>query len=93
LLNDFANFVNNYKIKQKIFISFIIKRSKTIITIFKVIISTFFINIIVFVLLSKKCNRLSKIIENALIFKKREKLSKIETTTNNKQDNDVEIFS
>jgi len=93
LLNDFANFVNNYKIKHKIFISFIIKRSKTIITIFKVIISTFLINIIVFVLLSKKRNRLSKIIENAIIFKKREKLSKIETTTNNKQDNDVEIFS
>jgi len=93
LLNNFANLVNNYKIKYKIFIFFIIKRSKTIIIIFEVIVSTSLIDIIVFVLLLKKRDRLSKITKNASISKKREKLSKIETTTNSKQDNDVEIFS
>jgi len=93
LLNDFANLVNNYETKYEMLILFIIRRSKTIITISKVIVSTFLINIIVFVLLLKKRNRLSKITKNAFIFKKRQKLSKIKTTTSSKQDNNVETFS
>jgi len=51
-------------------IFFIIRHSKTIITISKVIVSTFLINIIVLVLLSKKCNRLSKITKTRLCLRK-----------------------
>jgi len=93
LLNDFANLVNNYKTKYKILIFSIIRRSKTIITIFKVIVSTFLIDIIVLVLLLKKRNRLSKITKNALMFKKRERLSKIKTITSSKQSNNIKTFS
>jgi len=93
LLDDFANLVNNYKIKYEIFILSIIKRFEIIITISKIIVSISLINIIVLVLLLKKCDRLSKITKNALISKKEERLSKIETTTNSKQDNNVKIFS
>jgi len=93
LLDNFANLVNNYKIKHKILIFFIIKHFKTIITIFKVIVLILLIDIIVFILLLKKRNRLSKITKNALIFKKRKKLSKIKTITSNKQNNNVETFS
>jgi len=92
LLNDFANFVNNYKTKHGISIFSTIKCSKTIITISKVIVSTLLIDIIVFVLLLKKRDRSSKIIEKALMFKKREKSSKIKITTSNKQVNNVKIF-
>jgi len=74
-------------------ISFIIRRSKTIITISKVIVSILLINIIVLILLSKKCDRSPKIIKNALISKKRKKLCKIKTTTNSKQNNNIKIFS
>jgi len=93
LLDDSANLINNYKIKHEISIFSIIRRSKTIITILEVIVSISLINIIVFVLSSKKRDRLSKITKNALISKKKERLSKIETTTSSKQNNDVEIFS
>jgi len=55
------------------FISFIIKRFKTIIIISKVIVSKSLINIIIFILLLKKRNRLSKTIENALMSKKKDK--------------------
>jgi len=93
LLNNSTSFVNNYKTKHKIFILSIIRRSKTIITISKVIVLILLANIIVSMLLSKKYNRLSKIIENASISKKRERLSKIKTTTNNKKNNNVKILS
>jgi len=92
LLDDFVNFVNNYKTKYEILIFSTIRRLETIITISRVSISTFLINTIVLVLSSKKRDRSSKIIENAFISKKREQLSKIKTTTSNKQDNNVEIF-
>jgi len=74
-------------------IFFIIRYSKTIITIFKIIVLILLINIIVLVLLLKKRDQLFKIIENAFISKKREKLFKIKITTNSKQDNNVKIFS
>jgi len=93
LLNNFANFVNNYKTNYKIFISFIIKCSKTIITISKVIVSTSLIDIVVSILLLKKHNRLSKTIENPFISKKRNKLFKIKIVTNRKKDNNVRILS
>jgi len=93
LLNNFANFVDNYKTKHKIFIFSIIKYFKTIIIIFEIIVLTFLINIIVFVLLSKKRDQLSKITKNAFIFKKRKNLSKIRIITSSKQNNDVKIFS
>ena len=93
MLNNSTNFINNYKTKHKIFILSIIRRSKTIITISKVIVLILLANIIVSMLLSKKYNRLSKIIENASISKKRERLSKIKTTTNNKKNNNVKILS
>jgi len=93
LLDNFTNLVNNYKTKYKISILFIIKRSKTIIIIFKVIVLTSLVDIIVFILLLKKRNRLSKIIENASISKKKERLFKIKITTSSKQSNDVKIFS
>ncbi len=75
------------------FISFIIRHFKTIITIFEIIVSKLLVNIIVSILLSKKRNRLSKIIENAFMSKKRDRLSKIEIVTNNKKDNNVETLS
>ncbi len=92
MLNNFANLVNNYKIKYKLFISFIIKYFKIIIIVSKVIVLILLINIIIFVLLLKKYNRLSKTIENPLIFKKKDKLSKIKTTTNSKKDNNIKIL-
>jgi len=92
LLDNFANLINNYKIKYKMLIFFIIRRFETTITIFKIIVLTFLVDIIVFVLLFKKRDHLSKIIENALVSKKREKLFKIKITTSNKQDNDIKIF-
>ncbi len=75
------------------FILSIIRRLKTTITILEVIASTLLINIIVLVLLLKKCDQSSKTIENALISKKRNKLFKIKTTTNSKKDNDVKTLS
>jgi len=93
LLDNFANLVINYKTKHEIFIFSIIRRSKTIITIFQVIVSTSLVDIIVLVLLLKKCDRLFKITKNALISKKREKSFKIKTTISNKQDNNIETFS
>ncbi len=89
MLNNFVDFINNYKIKYKVSIFFIIKYFKTIITIFKVIVLIFLINIVVLILLLKKCKRLSKTIENALIFKKRDRLSKIKTIINSKKDNNI----
>jgi len=73
-------------------IFFIIKCFKTTVIVFEVIVLISLIDIIVFVLLLKKRNRLSKIIENAFISKKKERLSKIETTISNKKDNNIEIF-
>jgi len=93
LLNDFANFVNDYKTKHEMFIFSIIRRSKTIITIFEIIVSKFLVDIIVLVLLLKKRNRLSKTTKNALMSKKRNKSPKIKTITNNKKDNDVKTLS
>ena len=93
MLNNFANFVNNYKTKHKVFILFIIKRFKTIITISKVIVSILLINIVVLVLLLKKRKRLSKTIENALMSKKRDRSSKIKIVTNSKKDNNVKTLS
>jgi len=93
LLDDFANFVNNYKTKYKMLIFFIIKCFETIIIVFEVIVSILLIDIIVLVLLLKKRDWLSKIIENALIFKKKTRLFKIETITSSKQDNNVKTFS
>jgi len=71
LLNDLANFVNKYKTKYEMSIFFIIRRSKTIITIFEIIVLTSLVDIIVLVLLSKKRDRSSKITKNALISKKK----------------------
>jgi len=93
LLDNFANLVNNYKTKYEIFTLFIIRCFKTIITIFKVIVPTSLVDIIVLVLLLKKHNRLSKIIENASISKKRERLFKIKIITSSKKDNNVKTFS
>ena len=93
MLNNFANFVNDYKTKHEMSISFIMRRLKTIITIFEVIASTFLVDIIVLVLSLKKRNQSSKITKNALISKKRNKSLKIKTTTNSKKDNDVETSS
>jgi len=56
LLDNFANLVNNYKIKYKIVSFSTIKRFKTTITIFEVIVLIFLVDIIVFVLLLKKRN-------------------------------------
>jgi len=93
LLNNFANLVNNYKIKHKMFILFIIRYFKTTIIVFEVIVSILLVNIIVFVLLLKKRNQLSKIVENAFMSKKKNRLYKIKIITNNKKDNNVEILS
>jgi len=93
LLNKFANFVNNYKTKYEIFIFFIIRRFKTIIIILEVIVSKFLVDVIVFVLLLKKRNQLFKTTKNALIFKKRDKLSKIKIATNSKKKNNVKTLS
>jgi len=71
----------------------IIRRLETIIIISKVIVSKLLIDIIVLVLSLKKCDRLSKTIENAFMPKKRDKLSKIKTTTNSKKDNNVKTLS
>jgi len=70
-----------------------IRRLETTTTIFKIIVSISLINIIGLILLSKKCNQLSKTTKNALISKKRDKLSKIKTTTNSKKDNNVKMLS
>ncbi len=93
MLDNFTNLVNNYKIKYEIFISFIIKRFKTIIIIFEIIVSTFLVNIIVFILLLKKRNRLSKTTKNVFISKKRDRLSMIKTIINNKKNNNVKTLS
>jgi len=71
LLDNSTNLVNNYKTKYKISIFFTIKYSKTITTISKIVVSISLVNIIVFILLLKKRNRLSKIAENAFIPKKK----------------------
>ncbi len=71
MLNDFVNFVNNYKTKHKMFILFIIKRFKTIITIFKIIVLTLLANIVVLILLLKKRERSFKTIENAFMLKEK----------------------
>jgi hypothetical protein len=93
LLNNFANSVNNYKIKYKIFISFTIRRSKTTILISKVIVLISLVDIIVLILLLKKHNQLSKIVENTLISKKRDRLSKIKVIINSKKNNNIKILS
>jgi hypothetical protein len=92
LLKGFASLINNYKIKHKMFISSIIRRSKTTIIVFKISISTSLVNIIVLILLLKKRNRLSKTTKNASIFKKKDRLFTIKIITNNKKDNDIEIL-
>jgi len=74
------------------FISSIIRRSKTTIIVFKISISTSLVNIIVLILLLKKRNRLSKTTKNASIFKKKDRLFTIKIITNNKKDNDIEIL-
>jgi len=88
-----VNLVNNYKIKHKIFILSIIRYSKTIITIFEIIVLRSLVNIIVSILLLKKRDQLSKTIENALMSKKRDRLSKIKIVINSKKDNNVKILS
>ncbi len=93
MLNNFANSVNNYKIKYKIFISFTIRRSKTTILISKVIVLISLVDIIVLILLLKKHNQLSKIVENTLISKKRDRLSKIKVIINSKKNNNIKILS
>jgi hypothetical protein len=93
LLNDFANFVNDYKTKYEMFIFFIIRRFKTTIIVFKVIVSKSLVDIIVLVLLLKKRNQLFKTTKNALMPKKKDRLSKIKTITNSKKDNDVKTLS
>jgi len=75
------------------FILFIIRYFKTTIIVFEVIVSILLVNIIVFVLLSKKRNQLSKTIKNAFMSKKKNRLFKIKIITNNKKDNNVEILS
>jgi len=75
------------------FILFIIRYFKTTIIVFEVIVSILLVNIIVFVLLLKKRNQLSKIVENAFMSKKKNRLYKIKIITNNKKDNNVEILS
>ncbi len=75
------------------FILFIIRYFKTTIIVFEVIVSILLVNIIVFVLLLKKRNQLSKTIENAFMSKKKNRLFKIKIITNNKKDNNVEILS
>ncbi len=89
MLNNFVDLVNNYKTKHKMSIFFIIRHSKTIITIFEIIVSTSLIDIVVLILLLKKCEQLSKTTKNALIFKKKNRLSKIKTIINSKKDNNV----
>jgi len=59
---------------------------------FKVIVLTSLIDIIVLVLSSKKNDRSPKIAKNALISKKRDKSSKIKSIINNKKDNDVKTL-
>ncbi len=77
MLDNFANFVNNYKIKYRISILSTIRRSKTATIVFKVIVLIILTNIIVSILLLKKRSRLSKIAENALISKKKENYLKL----------------
>jgi len=89
LLDNFVDLVSNYKTKYKVSISSTIRRLKTIITISKVIVSTSLVDIVVLVLLPKKREQSSKTIENALMFKKRDRLSKIKIVTNSKKSNNV----
>ncbi len=93
MLDNFANFVNNYKAKYKMFILFIIRRFETIITILELIVLKLLVDIIILVLSLKKRDQLSKTTKNALMSKKRDRLSKIKTTTNSKEDNDVKTSS
>ncbi len=74
-------------------IFFIMRRLETIITIFKVIALTSLVDIIVLILLLKKRDQLSKTTKNAFITKKKDKLFKIKTITNNEKDNDVKTLS
>jgi len=83
VLDNFANLVNNYKTKYRIFIFSITRHFKITIIVSKVIVLISLINIIVFILLLKKRNRLFKTTKNAFIFKKKDRLSKIKTITNN----------
>ncbi len=89
MLDNFVDLVSNYKTKYKVSISSTIRRLKTIITISKVIVSTSLVDIVVLVLLPKKREQSSKTIENALMFKKRDRLSKIKIVTNSKKSNNV----
>jgi len=85
LLNNFANFVNNYKTKYKISIFSIIRRSKITIIVFEVIVLISLVDIIVLVLFLKKRNRLFKTTKNVTISKKRNKLFKIKIITKQKK--------
>jgi hypothetical protein len=75
------------------FILSIIRYLETIITIFEIIVLILLVDIIVLVLLFKKRNQLSKTTKNALISKKKDKLSKIKIITNSKKDNNIETIS
>jgi len=75
------------------FILSIIRYLETIITIFEIIVLILLVDIIVLVLLLKKRNQLSKTTKNALISKKKDKLSKIKIITNSKKDNNIETIS
>jgi len=75
------------------FTFFIGKRSKTTIIVFKVIALTSLINIIIFMLSLKKCDRSSKTTKNAPTSKKKDRLFKIKFITNNKKDNNVKTLS
>ncbi len=71
------------------FIFFIIKYFKTIITISKVTVLILLVDIVIFVLLLKRRDRLLKIAKNAFISKKRDRLFKIKIVTNNKKNNNI----
>ncbi len=75
------------------FILSIIRYLETIITIFEINVLILLVDIIVLVLLLKKRNQLSKTTKNALISKKKDKLSKIKIITNSKKDNNIETIS
>ncbi len=87
------NLVNNYKTKHKMFIFFIIRRSKTIITIFEISVLRSLVDIIVSILSLKKRDRSFKIVENASMSKKKDKLLKIKIVINKKKDNNVKTLS
>ena len=93
MLDNFANLVNNYKTKYKLFIFSIIRYSQTTIIVSKVIILISLIDIIVFILLLKKRNKLFKTTKIAFICRGKNKLSKIKTTINNNKNNNIEILS